>query len=96
MVDALLDTLPNDEASRRDWLVWRAFECAAVRSQPLQLQYRRSMALWLDAATEAIVERAACTLDEARLGAELVVAVVDSIADAAAIDPDSRPVERPE
>ena len=94
MVDALLDTLPNDEASRRDWLVWRAFERAAVRSQPLQLQYRRSMALWLDAAAEAIVERAACTPDEARLGAELVVAVVDSIANAAAIDPESWPVER--
>lgn len=94
VADALLDTLPNDEASRRDWLVWRAFERAAVRSKPLQLQYRRSMALWLDAATEAIVEQAACTPNEARLGAELVVAVIDSIANAAAIDPDSWPVKR--
>lgn len=93
-VDALLAALPNDPASRREWLVWRAFGDAAIRSDVLRSQHRESMRAWFDAAAQAIAERARCTPVEARLDAELVISVVDAIADAAAIDPDSWPVAR--
>mgnify|MGYP001818033028 CR=1 FL=1 len=93
-VEALLDALPNDEPSRREWLVWRAFEDAAIRSDALRSQHRRSMSAWLDAATETIAKWAGCTLDVARPDAELIVAVVDAIADAASIDPQSWPIAR--
>jgi AcrR family transcriptional regulator len=93
-VDALLEALPNSPAARREWLVWRAFEDAAIRSDALRSQHRESMRAWFDAATDAIADWAGCTLDEARLDAEMVVSVVDAIADAASIDPDSWPVAR--
>jgi AcrR family transcriptional regulator len=93
-VDALLEALPNDEASRRDWLVWRAFTDAAIRSERLRSQLRHSTAQWLDAATNAIADRIGCTPDEARPDAELVVAVVNAIGDAACVEPADWPVER--
>ena len=93
-VDALIEALPNDPAARREWLVWRAFEQAAIRSDALRSQHRESMRAWLDAAADTIAHWADCTPDEARLDAELVVSVVDAIADAASIDPDSWPVTR--
>lgn len=93
-VDALLDALPHDETSRRDWLVWRAFSDAAIRSESLLSQHRRSTNRWVDTATDAIATRTGCTPDRARLDAELVVAVVDAIGDAASIDPADWPIER--
>ncbi|MEM9042672.1 MAG: TetR/AcrR family transcriptional regulator [Actinomycetota bacterium] len=93
-VDALLDALPHDEVSRRDWLVWRTFSDAAIRSEFLRTQHRRSSARWLDTVTDAVAEWTCCTPDEARLDAEMVVAVVDAIGDAAAIDPGAWPIER--
>ncbi|MEM9745071.1 MAG: TetR/AcrR family transcriptional regulator [Actinomycetota bacterium] len=93
-VDALLDALPNDETSRRDWLVWRTFSDAAIRSEFLRSQHRRSQSQWLDTATQALAGGDGVTPDDARLDAELVVAVVDAIGDAAAIDPGAWPIAR--
>lgn len=93
-VNALLDALPNDAEARREWLVWRTFSDAAIRSEPLRAQHRRSTARWLDAATEAIAGRTGCTRNEALLDAELLVAAFNAIGDAALVDPDSWPIER--
>lgn len=93
-VDALLATLPNDGASRRDWRVWSVFSDYATRSASLMAQYRVSTSAWFDTATKLIAELYERTHDEARLDAELVVAVVDAIGDAASVDPDRWPSER--
>lgn len=93
-VEALLAALPNDAASRRDWRVWSVFSDYATRSESLLAHYRSSTSAWLQAATEAIAENDGRTYDEARLDAEMVVAVVNAIGDDASIDPDSWPPER--
>ncbi len=93
-LDALLAVLPNDVESRRDWRVWSVFSDYATRSETLMAQYRISTSAWLDAAVDAIAGQHGRTHDEARLDAEMVVAVVDAIGDAASIDPDSWPSKR--
>lgn len=93
-VEALLAALPNDAESRRDWRVWSVFSDYATRSESLMLQYRASTAAWLQVATEAIAERCRSSLEDARLDAEMLVAVVDSIGDAASVDPAHWPTER--
>ncbi len=80
--------------SRRDWRVWSVFSDYATRSESLMAQYRCSSSAWLRAATEAIAERYGRTYDEARLDAEMAVAVVDAIGDNASVDPDSWPPAR--
>lgn len=93
-VDRLLNALPHDAESRRDWVVSRAFADAAIRSEALRLHHRRSKAQWLETASESVARQAGCTIAEARLDAELIVAVVDAIGDAACVDPDDWPVAR--
>lgn len=93
-VDALLAALPNDDAGRRDWLTWRAFGDVATRSESMRLHHRESMDAWRIAAAKAISERVGRSPDEVWLDAELVVAVVDAIGDAASIDPESWPIDR--
>lgn len=93
-IDALLAALPNDVQSRRDWRVWRVFSDYATRSDSLLAQYRASTSSWLHAATEMIAEHSGCGYDEARLDAEMLVAVVDAIGDDASVDPDSWPPKR--
>ena len=93
-VDALLAALPNDVESRRDWRVWSVFSDYATRSESLLAQYRSSTSAWLHAATDMIAERSGRSYDEARLDAQMVVAVVDAIGDDASVDPDSWPPER--
>ena len=94
LIEALLAALPNDVDSRRDWRVWSVFSDYATRSESLMAQYRCSSSAWLRAATEAIAERYGRTYDEARLDAEMAVAVVDAIGDNASVDPDSWPPAR--
>ena len=93
-VGRLLDTLPHDDASRRDWLVSRAFADAAIRSETLRRHHRQSKTHWLATAAESVAEQAGCTIEDARLDAELIVAVVDAIGEAACVDPDDWPVAR--
>ncbi|MCP3937259.1 MAG: TetR/AcrR family transcriptional regulator [Actinomycetia bacterium] len=92
LVDALLVHLPNDPASRRDWRVWRVFADAASRSDLLMAHYRTANAAWLEAATQLLAELLQRTPDER--DAQLVVAVVDTIGDAASADPASWPRRR--
>jgi AcrR family transcriptional regulator len=94
LVEALLAALPNDVESRRDWRVWRVFSDYATRSDSLLMQYQASSASWLDTATEMVASHAGCSFDQARLDAEMLVAVVDAIGDEASVDPDSWPPER--
>lgn len=93
-VEALLATLPNDVESRRDWRVWSVFGDYATRSESLLAQYRSSTSAWLHAATVMIAEHSGRSYDEARLDAQMVVAVVDAIGDDASVDPDGWPPER--
>ena len=92
LVDALLATLPNDPASRRDWRVWRVFTDAASRSELLMSHYRAANTAWLDTATHVVAEQIERRPDER--DAQLVVAVVDAIGDMASADPTSWPLER--
>lgn len=93
-VDVLLAALPHDADSRRDWRVWRVFSDRASRSESLLAHYRTSTEAWLQAATAGIAERSGCGVDQARLDAEVVVAAVDAIGDAASADHASWPVDR--
>lgn len=93
-IDALLAALPNDAESRRDWRVWSVFSDYATRSESLMAQYRASNAAWLRLATEVIAEQYGRTINQTRLDAEMVVAVVDAIGDNASVDPDSWPPKR--
>lgn len=93
-IDALLAALPNDAESRRDWRVWSVFSDYASRSDSLLKQFRASSEAWLDAANEIIAEHSGCNYDEARLDAEMLVAVVDAIGADASVDPESWPLER--
>ena len=92
LVDALLAALPNDPASRRDWRVWRVFTNAASRSDLLMSHYRAANTAWLDTAMHVLAEQLERRPDER--DAQLVVAVVDSMGDAASADPTSWPIER--
>ena len=92
LVDALLATLPNDPASRRDWRVWRVFTDAASRSELLMSHYRAANTAWLDTATHVVAEQIERRPDER--DAQLVVAVVDAIGDTASADPASWPRKR--
>ncbi len=94
LVDALLATLPTDVESRRDWRVWSVFSDYASRSDSLLEQYRASTSAWLQAATEMIAKQSGRNCEDARLDAEMLVAVVDAIGDDASVDPDSWPPER--
>ena len=92
--DALLAALPHDRASRRDWIVWRVFSDRATRSDALRQQYRASTDGWLRAAATSLAERSGRAIDDVWLDAEVVVATVDAIGDAASVDLDAWPVER--
>ena len=93
-IEALVAALPNDVASRRDWRVWSVFSDYATRSESLLAHYRASCVAWLDAAIELVADRYGRTHADARLDAEILIAVVESIGDAASVDPDSWPAER--
>lgn len=93
-IDALVAALPNDDESRRDWRVWSVFSDYATRSESLLAQYRTSSSAWLDAAIEIIAVQYSRTHEQARLDAEMLVAVVDAIGDAASVDPNSWPADR--
>jgi AcrR family transcriptional regulator len=92
--DALLAALPHDAASRRDWIVWRVFSDRATRSESLRHHYRESTNGWLLAAATSLAERSGRSVDDVWLDAEVVVAAVDAIGDAASVDLDAWPVER--
>lgn len=92
--DLLLATLPHDDESHRDWAVWRVFADYAARSDVLLRQYRETTDSWLEAAIDAVAERTNRSRDEARVDAEVIVATVDAIGDAASVDPVRWPVDR--
>jgi len=94
IVDALLAALPHDAESRRDWSVWRVFSDRASRNEVLRSQFRESTDAWLEAAATALAARRRCAPEDVRLDAEVVVATVDAIGDAASVDPDSWPTSR--
>lgn len=93
-VDVLLAALPHDRESRRDWSVWRVFSDRASRSDSLREQYRASTGAWLQAAIDGLAERTGRHPEETRLDAEVIVATIDAIGDAASVDPASWPVDR--
>ncbi|MEM7136928.1 MAG: TetR/AcrR family transcriptional regulator [Myxococcota bacterium] len=94
----ILAALPQDEASRTEWLVWCVFYDRATRNPALMAEQRARDAEWQRMAVQVLSEmRGRGELDpcvDIEAEAHLAVALVDGIGFHAASDPASWPEDK--